>query len=469
MIFKHREKLIFLVKEYGDNGVYILLDMHQDVLWQAGSNEDQGYWGVPKWIKNKLEMPKRLFPWPFTQIAAWECGYLTEEVSRGFGQFYSNVNGVADSFAKFWGFLAEEFKDYESVLGYELINEPFAGDLYQAFSVLLPGQAGSLNLAPLYEKTAAEIRKVDTETLIFYEPVTWGYFAPLPQNPIIDEVLVDSMNTFNLWSLEKVINAVCGPLEMMNLTDFSYTYLSGIANVSVLGPGFAQVPGGPDYNNRSVMSWHYYCEVFDSASDSGTSSSILVQFFCDILFGPDVFNTVKVRTEEIGGGSMLTEFGLCYPNITDTDDKNTVECSRVMDLSDRYFQSWTYWDSSWLWNSDDGSAKPDALGVFSRPYPISTAGQPQNLTFNYRSRYFYYEFFLNTKIVEPTEIFVPSILYPNHKFDLELSSLLTWEFSPHNPDILFVTLQQTKKEEEEIPVFLRITPKIEIVHVQGSN
>ena len=165
MIFKHREKLIFLVKEYGDKGVYILLDMHQDVLWQAGSNEDQGYWGVPKWIKNKLEMPKRLFPWPFTQIAAWECGYLTEEVSRGFGQFYSNVNGVADSFAKFWGFLAEEFKDYESVLGYELINEPFAGDLYQAFSVLLPGQAGSLNLAPLYEKTAAEIRKVDTETI----------------------------------------------------------------------------------------------------------------------------------------------------------------------------------------------------------------------------------------------------------------------------------------------------------------
>ncbi len=28
---------------------------------------------------------------------------------------------------------------------------------------------------------------------------------------------------------------------------------------SVFGPGLVQVPGGPDYLNRTVMSWHYYC------------------------------------------------------------------------------------------------------------------------------------------------------------------------------------------------------------------
>ena len=84
----------------------------------------------------------------------WECGYLTEEVSKGFGQFYANVNGVADNFAKFWKLMANEFKELDNVLGYELINEPFAGDIYEAFSMLLPGMAGHVNLAPLYEKTA---------------------------------------------------------------------------------------------------------------------------------------------------------------------------------------------------------------------------------------------------------------------------------------------------------------------------
>jgi hypothetical protein len=31
--------------------------MHQDVLWQAGADEDQGYWGIPPWAKHKLDPP----------------------------------------------------------------------------------------------------------------------------------------------------------------------------------------------------------------------------------------------------------------------------------------------------------------------------------------------------------------------------------------------------------------------------
>jgi len=38
----------------------------------------------------------------------------------------------------------------------------------------LPGIAGSKNLAPLYEQIAPAIRSVDNDTLIFFEPVTWG-------------------------------------------------------------------------------------------------------------------------------------------------------------------------------------------------------------------------------------------------------------------------------------------------------
>ena len=57
-----------LVTKYGKEGIYTILDMHQDVLWKAGPLEDHGYWGIPKWIKTKLNPPKNLFPWPFTNI-----------------------------------------------------------------------------------------------------------------------------------------------------------------------------------------------------------------------------------------------------------------------------------------------------------------------------------------------------------------------------------------------------------------
>jgi hypothetical protein len=50
-------------------------------------------------------------------MKSWECGYFTEEISRGFEQFYDNIGGVADSFANFWAIMAEEFKDFDSVLG----------------------------------------------------------------------------------------------------------------------------------------------------------------------------------------------------------------------------------------------------------------------------------------------------------------------------------------------------------------
>jgi hypothetical protein len=78
-------------------------------------------------------------------------------------------------------------------------------------------------------------------------------------------------------------------------------------NVSVFGPGVSHVPGGSEYNNRSVMSWHWYCGFDGYQSDDSSLSSVIAQFVCDAILAPDVFRTVEIRTAEIGGGSMLTE------------------------------------------------------------------------------------------------------------------------------------------------------------------
>ena len=112
---------------------------------------------MPYWIKEKLDLPVpgHAFPWPFhNQYQHWECGYFAEEISRGFGKFYDNVNGVVDDFARFWAFVASEFKDFDNVLGYELINEPFAGNIFDDLSEILPGVAGRKRLQPVYEKVA---------------------------------------------------------------------------------------------------------------------------------------------------------------------------------------------------------------------------------------------------------------------------------------------------------------------------
>ena len=69
------------------------------------------------------------------------------------------------------------FKEMPEILGYELLNEPWTGDIFQDLSLLLPGNAGHQLLEPFFNAASDAIREVDDETLIFWEPVTYAYFV----------------------------------------------------------------------------------------------------------------------------------------------------------------------------------------------------------------------------------------------------------------------------------------------------
>ena len=46
-------------------------------------------------------------------------------------RLYKNYNGLLDKFAQFWGLVAQTFADRDSVIGYEIMNEPWCGDIYE--------------------------------------------------------------------------------------------------------------------------------------------------------------------------------------------------------------------------------------------------------------------------------------------------------------------------------------------------
>jgi len=48
----------------------------------------------------------------------------------GFQALYDNVDGIQDALGDFWGNVSATFVNNDAVLGYELINEPFMGDLW---------------------------------------------------------------------------------------------------------------------------------------------------------------------------------------------------------------------------------------------------------------------------------------------------------------------------------------------------
>jgi len=197
--------MIQMMKKYN---IWALLDCHQDVLSEKYCGE-----GVPDWAATGPEN----FPNPVDSVypidpstgypyekdcnkSFWPDYYFALATCVAFQNLYSNVNGLADDFANFWKMVAMQYKDLPNIIGYELLNEPFAGDIYAHPSYLEPRTADYENLQPLYNRINAAIRQIDDEHLVLFEPVTWADY----------------------------------------------------------GCGFDSVPGGLAYQNRSALSYHFY-------------------------------------------------------------------------------------------------------------------------------------------------------------------------------------------------------------------
>ena len=70
------DKLKQIISNFREHGIYVILDMHQDVA----SHYFKTYDGIPSWLVDKLRIgSERMFPWPLAGIDNWFCGYITYE------------------------------------------------------------------------------------------------------------------------------------------------------------------------------------------------------------------------------------------------------------------------------------------------------------------------------------------------------------------------------------------------------
>ena len=440
------------VDKFAQAGIYTLFDMHQDCLWEYSTDEyGKGYWGVPPWIKGKLPVGDN-FPYPLDAFSGWFCAYFTEEVSKGFQDIYDDVANTRESLASFWRYVATTFGGLDGVFGYEIMNEPWAGDIVSDLSLMLPGVAGRRNLGPAWERAHSAIREVDDDTLLFYEPVTWGVWFPFRTNPLFDALLESFLHNLSITDLQPLLNQVCNPsgsFDWHEMLDF----LSGILrdlkhrlvdmmqkhpvhkeedNPPILGPGFIQVPGGEAYLNRSVLSWHWYCPFLPLSGSDGPYDPTLRRL-CDDILGLMTFSAVDMWSGDLGGGngrkagSMLTEFGSHgVPDINSPESVDTIENEYILSQMDQRFKSWTYWNTYGLFDGPDYIE--DSARFFVRPYPTATHGMPHTMSFDVYSAAFSFEFYPSVDdLTVPTEIFVPEMHYPNMSYGVRASPDLTWE------------------------------------------
>jgi endoglycosylceramidase len=126
-------------RRWSDAGVYVLIDMHQDV-WGGPVTSH----GAPNWAT--LGKGRAL---PLPADAPWQARYIDPRVWGSFEALWSNQvvpgtkRGLQDHYADAWVTLVRSLEGIERIVGYDLMNEPFMGaEVGRAVEDLLKKAAG---------------------------------------------------------------------------------------------------------------------------------------------------------------------------------------------------------------------------------------------------------------------------------------------------------------------------------------
>lgn len=265
-----------IVKICEENDIQVVLDLHQDAASRYYCGE-----GIPDWAVERRED----FPKPLTlKMENDEQGYPSIDsclqtvfpnfywsfgVQRLFQDLYDNKRGIGTAFADMWYKIASEFKDFDIVVGYEIINEPWVGDLYEKPSRFLFG--GDENLYPLYKLVHDRIREVDQKSIVFFEnSLTDAFTLSLKKAPADEEYKDRLMHSYHLYCSPKgdpsskwLCNAA------LYGQDFSFGLMRNMWGVGGFLSEFGAVSGDPgagldsmeyllDLAGNKFHSWTYW-------------------------------------------------------------------------------------------------------------------------------------------------------------------------------------------------------------------
>lgn len=101
-------------------GVWAVLDMHQDLFSRRYGGD-----GAPAWACQDKGLP-------MTQAPYWGLNYLAAPVMACFDAFWADAPGpdgigIQTHYIKAWQHVARRFRDDPTVVGYDLMNEPYVG------------------------------------------------------------------------------------------------------------------------------------------------------------------------------------------------------------------------------------------------------------------------------------------------------------------------------------------------------
>jgi endoglycosylceramidase len=149
-------------RQLAAQGVYVLLDFHQDGYGPLVHGN-----GFPEWATLTDGLPNPVIDFPVYYVS-------NPALQRAFDNFWENRSGpdgvpLQDHYAAAVRAVAAAVADVPQVLGYDLMNEPWPGTIYASCLTGCP-DIEQARLAPFGARMAAAIREVDAQHIVFSEP-----------------------------------------------------------------------------------------------------------------------------------------------------------------------------------------------------------------------------------------------------------------------------------------------------------
>lgn len=334
-------------------GVWMQLDFHQD-QW----HETYGGEGAPAWAV------KRPFPYSLAPPvkAQFPLGHWTPEQSQLWDNLWAGKDGPIDAWAGSWRDVAKHWKGQPYLMGYDLLNEPWAG--LEGLTTCLPFGCASTytkELQPAMTKALREIREVDPDNLVWFEPEQ---------------------------------------LSGGRATRTNYT----------------AVPG----EEQLGFSWHSYCPAVFFQSQGMP----LMDVESCASYNATIHARRAAEAERMNAVGLMSEFGAT--DDVRALELDTAEADRSftrwMYWAYKVWNDPTTADTAQGLFSDDtdlDSAKRK-LRTLVRTYPQATCGRPGSQSFDPHSGEFRFTYTAGSCDGMPTEIFVSPLHYPDG-YDVQLA------------------------------------------------
>ncbi|MGO9925933.1 MAG: cellulase family glycosylhydrolase [Mycobacterium sp.] len=155
------------VATLASHGIVSLLDFHQDLYNEVFQGE-----GAPAWAVQTGGLPNPQLGFPGNYFAnpaeefAWNAFWRDAPAPDGIG--------LQDHYSRAWAHVAGYFHGNPAVFGYEVLNEPWPGIVWEGclLDPVLGCPVHDHRLTDFYRKAVPAIRAADPNTVVFFEPNT---------------------------------------------------------------------------------------------------------------------------------------------------------------------------------------------------------------------------------------------------------------------------------------------------------